>query len=74
MCKWLNSTRIDPQNNQERIKEILRHYNRLNASINKRTRKAKDKYSICKESNKSVKNLDIILKEIDKAIEETKKY
>ena len=44
--------RIDPQNNYCQIKEIFRHYNRLNVTVSQCTREEKEKYSVCKEINK----------------------
>ena len=43
--KRIDSTRIELQNNHYGIKEILRHNNRLDATVSKQ---AKEKYSIRK--------------------------
>ena len=72
--KWwkrINPARIDLQNNHYWIKEIFRHYNRLDAAVSKHTREAKEKYSIRKESNKQFcftpKEIDIKDKVIEAA-------
>ena len=39
--KMVRSTSIDLQNNHDRVKEILRHFNRLDSTINKNTREVK---------------------------------
>ena len=68
-------TRIDRQNNNYRIKEIIKHYNRLDATISKYTQEAIEKYSISKESNKFIIQLEFTPKGIDmkkKALETAK--
>ena len=70
-CKKFNSTRLELQNKEYRIKEISRNYNILDAT----EKEAKEKYSISKESNKFAYQLDLTAKEIDikdKAIETAK--
>ena len=54
-----------PTNNHSWNKEMFRHYNRLDFIVNKHTREAKEKYSICKESNKFAKLPDLTPKEMD---------
>ena len=72
----INPTRIDLQNNYNRIIEILRHSNRLDTTVSKHTQKKKIKrYSSRKESKKFVNQFNIKPKEIDikdKAIEAAK--
>ena len=63
--KWwkrINPTRINLQNNHSRFKNILRHNNRLDATVSKHIGEAK-KNSISKESNKLAKQLDLTPKE-----------
>ena len=45
---------------------MLRHYNRLDVTVSKHTKVAKEKYSIIKESHKFVNQLNFMPKEIDK--------
>ena len=42
--------------------KILRYNNRLDPTVCKNTREAKQKYSICKESNQFAKQYDLIVK------------
>ena len=45
--KWwkrINPTGIDQQNNHYRFKELLKDYNKLDATFRKHTREAKEKY------------------------------
>ena len=64
-----NPTGIVQQNNRYNIKEIIRHYKRLEWE-------AKEKYSIIKENKEFFIQLDLITKEIDlknEALEAAKK-
>ena len=60
----MNPIRIDIQNNLNRINEILTHFNKLDVTVSKCIWETQ-KYSIRKESNKFVNQLDFTLKEID---------
>ena len=71
-------TRIPDQmiNHHYKIKEILRHYNRLDATVRKHTQEIR-KNSMSKESNKFANQLYVTPKEIDikeKGIQATKAY
>ena len=48
LWKRINSSRIDQQNNRYRIEEIVQHYNKFEALVNKYTREAKEKYALGK--------------------------
>ena len=58
--------RLKYKKNHYRIKEILRRYKRLDATVNKHRREAKKKtYTISKESHEFDYQLDLKPKEID---------
>ena len=63
--------RIDQQNNYYVIKEILRYWNRLDATVRKHTREGKK--SISKENYEFAKDLNFPPREIDLKYEVTTK-